>query len=266
MYITLPVKKLSDIMKVDRKGSSPVTLIDNDNERSDEIGDLYNCYNAMGARINDLLETVVEKEKQRVHAEMIAVQEQMNPHFLYNTLDTIGCMAFQNSPEEVYDAIETLGVFYRKFLSKGSEAITVSDEVTIVQKYIKLLKLRNDAEFTDEYYIEPGLENVMVTKLILQPLVENSIQHGIIPKGEPGVIRISIYSENNRMHIKVYDSGVGMDEYQTAALLKDDNPKSFGFKSTVKRIRSFYQNNAFVSINSKVGEFCEIDINVPCHR
>lgn len=264
-YITSPVTKLSETMLLAEANGSPVPFQDSE-ERNDEIGTLQQCYNDMASRIDTLLEEIKKEEEQRRHAERIAVQEQMKPHFLYNTLDTIGCMALQNTREEVYDAVEALGVFYRKFLSKGSEAIPIKDEITIIQKYIKLLKLRNDTEFDDEYDIEEGLENIMIAKLILQPFVENSIQHGIIPKGEPGIIRISIYSENNRMHIKVYDSGIGMEQEQIDALLNGNDEKSFGFKSTVNRIKSFYKGDAFVTINSNVGEFCEIDINIPYHR
>ena len=264
-YITSPVTKLSETMLLAEENGSPVPFQDH-SERNDEIGALQQCYNDMASRIDTLLEEIKVEEEQRRHAERVAVQEQMKPHFLYNTLDTISCMALQNTREEVYDAVEALGVFYRKFLSKGSEAIPVRDEITIIQKYIKLLKLRNDTEFNDEYNIEEGLENMMIARLILQPFVENSIQHGIIPKGEPGVIRISVYSENNRMHIKVYDSGIGMEQWQIDALLKGNDEKSFGFKSTVNRIKSFYKGNAFVTINSNVGEFCEIDINIPYHR
>ena len=263
-YVTSPVTKLSETMLLAEENGSPVQFQDYA-DRDDEIGTLQQCYNDMASRIDTLLEEIKVEEEQRRHAERVAVQEQMKPHFLYNTLDTIGCMALQNTREEVYDAVEALGVFYRKFLSKGSEAIPVKDEITIVQKYIKLLKLRNDTEFNDEYFIEDGLENMMIARLILQPFVENSIQHGIIPKGEPGIIRISIYSENNRMHIKVYDSGIGMEQWQIDALLNGNDEKSFGFKSTVSRIKSFYKGNAFVTINSNVGEFCEIDINVPYH-
>ena len=264
-FITIPVTKLSETMLLAEENGSPVPFQDH-SERNDEIGTLQQCYNDMASRIDTLLEEIKIEEEQRRHAERVAVQEQMKPHFLYNTLDTIGCMALQNTREEVYDAVEALGVFYRKFLSKGSEAIPIKDEITIIQKYIKLLKLRNDTEFDDEYDIEEGLENMMIAKLILQPFVENSIQHGIIPKGEPGIIRISIYSENNRMHIKVYDSGIGMEQEQIDALLNGNDEKSFGFKSTVNRIKSFYKGNAFVTINSNVGEFCEIDINIPYHR
>lgn len=264
IYITTPVTNLSANMQVSDNGI-PVQ-IKNLPDYNDEIGILQKRYNEMTLQINRLLKTVVEEEKQRRNAETRVVQEQMKPHFLYNTLTTISYMALQNSPEEVHDAINTLSAFYRKFLSKGSETVTISEEVSIVQSYIKLLKLRYDDLFEDIYEIEEGLGSVPVIRLILQPLVENSVEHGIIEKGEPGIIRIRVYSENNRIHIKVYDNGIGMTQEQIYALLNGENAKSFGFKGTLTRIRNFYQNDAYVSINSTEGEFCEIDINIPWQR
>ena len=137
---------LADNMKnVD--GETPPCLSIETND--DEIGRLKKCYNDMIIRINKLIEEVVEQEKQRQIAEMNVIQEQIKPHFLYNTLNTIGCMAFQNTREEVYEAVETMGNFYRKFLSKGSENITIADEVDIVKSYIKLLRYRYDNLFDD---------------------------------------------------------------------------------------------------------------------
>jgi len=262
-YIANPVTRLSEIMQHSETGA-PVQ-IQNIVDSADEIGTLQKCYNDMTIRINRLLEEVVEQEKQRQRAELTVIQEQMKPHFLYNTLETIGYMALQNTRDEVYDAIETLGVFYRKFLSKGSDTITVSDEISIVKNYIKLLRLRYDDLFEDYYEIEEGLESAMIIKLILQPLVENAIYHGIRPKGEKGEIKITIYTENGRMHIKVYDTGVGMSQEQIDALLNGEDKKSFGFKGTINRIKNFYQNDVYVGIDSREGEYCEIDINIPRH-
>lgn len=262
-YVTYPISRLSDTMQISG-GGTPVRL--DDITSDDEIGRLQECYNDMINKINRLLEEVVDQEKQRQRAEMIVVQEQMKPHFLYNTLDTIGCMALQNTREEVYDAVETLGSFYRRFLSKGNESITLSDELSIVKSYIKLLRLRYDDMFEDFYEVEEELNSMMIIKLILQPFVENSIYHGIRPKGEHGIIRISAYSENNRVNIKIYDSGIGMSREKIGLLLRGEDTKSFGFKGTIERIKNFYQNDVYININSVEGEFCEIHINIPYQR
>mgnify|MGYP003297841317 CR=1 FL=1 len=107
------------------------------------------------------------------------------------------------------------------------------------------------------------LNNLIVLKLILQPLVENSIYHGIRPKGEHGLIRISIYSFDQKVHFKVFDTGIGMTRYQIERLLNGEDGRSFGFQATINRIKNFYQVDDVVRIRSVEGEFCEIEIIIP---
>ena len=208
----------------------------------------------------------VNAQQTPVNAQQNVIQEQIKPHFLYNTLNTIGCMAFENSREEVYEAVETMGNFYRKFLSKGNDNITIADEVDIVKSYIKLLRYRYDNLFEDQYYIQEDLKPVVILKLILQPLVENCIYHGIRPKGEKGIIKISIYSIDDKIHIVIYDSGIGMGKDEIAQLMSGQNKKSFGFKGTIDRIRNFYHIKRIedvVEIRSVEGEYCEIELIIP---
>jgi two-component system sensor histidine kinase YesM len=259
-YITYPISKLSDSMQQVEKGTLRRVSFHSNN---DEIGRLKDRYNQMLVQINKLIDEVIEQEQSRQKAEIDILHEQIKPHFLYNTLNTIGYMSLQNSPEEVYDAIETLGSFYRKFLSKGSQTISLNDEISIVKNYIKLQRLRYEDMFEDEYDIQEDLGSVMVLKLILQPLVENSIYHGIRLKGEKGIIRISAFSRENMLHIVVYDSGIGMTKEQIKRLLSGEDRKSFGFKGTIDRIRRFYNIDDVVSIRSSEGEYCEIELTIP---
>lgn len=262
-YVIYPISKLAYSMNQAETGELVRVNIDSND---DEIGRLKDCYNEMLVQIDRLIGEVVEQEKQRQKAEMNVIQEQIKPHFLYNTLDTIGYMSLQNSREEVYDVIETLGNFYRKFLSKGSENITLSEEISIVKDYIKLQRLRYNDMFEDEYDIQENLNSVMILKLLLQPLVENSIYHGIRPKGEKGIIKISVFSRGNIMHIIVFDSGIGMNQFQIAQLLDGKNKTSFGFKGTIDRIKNFYQVDDVVKIRSVEGEYCEIEITIPLQK
>jgi two-component system sensor histidine kinase YesM len=196
-------------------------------------------------------------------AELEVLREQINPHFLYNTLGTIADLALQNSADEVYDAIETLGNFYRRFLSKGSKEITIREEVAIVRDYLKLQKLRYEDVFEDEYDLQEDLLDIKIPKLILQPLVENSLYHGVRLKGEKGIIRVSVYEKDQRLHIVVYDSGVGMNPEQIQSLMNENNNKSFGLKGTIERIRYYYDMDDVFEIRSKEGEYCEVDIKIP---
>ena len=259
-YITAPIHKLADSMSQVETGMLHRVSIHSNN---DEIGILKDSYNEMLVKLNRLIEELIEQEKKRQKAEMEVLQEQIKPHFLYNTLDTIGYMSLQNTREEVYDAIETLGNFYRKFLSKGSKTIQLSDEIAIVKDYIKLQKLRYDDMFDDEYDIQPGLGKLLVPKLILQPLIENSIYHGIRLKGEKGIIRITVKSDHDFLYITVFDSGIGMSPERAKMLIHEDNHRHFGFKGTMDRIRYFYHEDDVFDIRSEEGKYCEIEIKIP---
>lgn len=180
--VIYPIQRLVDSMAEVQNGwLHRVSMNVND----DEIGLLKNSYNAMLIEINQLIEELLQKEKTLRMAELDALQEQMKPHFLYNTLDMIRYMALENRTDEVYNMLETLGNFYRRFLSKGSTDLSLGEEIEIVKSYLTLQRTRFEDIFTDEYEIEEGLSSIRVPRLILQPLVENSIYHGIRPKGEP---------------------------------------------------------------------------------
>lgn len=229
----------------------------------DEIGHLKNSYNNMLVEINRLIEELLEKEKSIQKAELLVLQEQIKPHFLYNTLDTIGYLALGGNGEDVYDAIETLGNFYRKFLSKGSRYIPLSEEIAIVKDYLKLQKLRYDDIFDDIYEIEKGCDQFLVPKLILQPLVENSLYHGIRLKGEKGMIRIKVYEKDDHYHVIIYDSGIGMNQEQISTLMDGDSDKNFGFKGTIERIQYYYHVEDVYEIKSQEGLYCEVHLKIP---
>lgn len=259
-HVTKPIHTLVDSMSEVQNGwLHRVSMEIGD----DEIGHLKNSYNAMLIEINQLIEELIQQEKNLQKAEMDALQEQIKPHFLYNTLDTIRFMALENQPEKVYDMLETLGNFYRRFLSKGSIDIPLAQEIEIVQSYLKLQKNRYEDVFEDEYEIEEGLENIRVPRLILQPLVENSIYHGVRLKGQKGVIRVSICHEEDELVIRVYDTGVGMSKEQMQKLLEKKDTSSFGIMGTIRRIQYYYKKEDVFEINSIEGEYCEVCLHLP---
>lgn len=231
----------------------------------DEIGKLKNSYNEMVVELRRLIGEVIEKEKRIQKAELDILQEQIKPHFLYNTIDMIGNLALEENAEEVFDALETLGDFYRRFLNKGSLEVTIAEELEIVKDYLKLQKLRYGDIFEDVYEIEEGLEDIKVPKLILQPLVENSLYHGIRQKGEKGMIRIRVYQTDNWNIISVYDTGVGMSRETIREIENAHHFHSFGIKGTIERIRYYYDLQCDISIHSKESEYTEIKICIP-HR
>ena len=230
-------------------------------------------YNDLIDHVNELIETLVEKEKGLQKAEMRVLQEQIKPHFLYNSIETIGFMALEAGADNVHDALEIMGRFYRNFLSKGGREIPFSREITIVKDYLSLQKLRYGDIIEDEYDIAKEAENFIVPKLILQPLVENSIYHGIRLKGEKGLIRISGFVEDGSLHVVVRDTGVGMTKEQIDEILfrergsrPDEEDKSFGLWGTIERIRIYCDDRDCVKIRSEVGEFTEIEIVIRDNR
>jgi len=258
--VIYPIQRLVDSMAEVQNGwLHRVSMNVND----DEIGLLKNSYNAMLIEINQLIEELLQKEKTLRMAELDALQEQMKPHFLYNTLDMIRYMALENRTDEVYNMLETLGNFYRRFLSKGSTDLSLGEEIEIVKSYLTLQRTRFEDIFTDEYEIEEGLSAIRVPRLILQPLVENSIYHGIRPKGEHGVIRVTVKRQEDFLFLSIYDNGIGMSAHQRELLFSGKDSRSFGFQGTIERIRYYYKTEDVFEIHSTEGEYCEIILKLP---
>lgn len=258
--VIYPIQRLVDSMAEVQNGWLHRVSM---NVSDDEIGLLKNSYNAMLIEINQLIEELLQKEKTLRMAELDALQEQMKPHFLYNTLDMIRYMALENRTDEVYNMLETLGNFYRRFLSKGSTDLSLGEEIEIVKSYLTLQRTRFEDIFTDEYEIEEGLSSIRVPRLILQPLVENSIYHGIRPKGEHGVIRVTVKRQEDFLFLSIYDNGIGMSAHQRELLFSGKDSRSFGFQGTIERIRYYYKTEDVFEIHSTEGEYCEIILKLP---
>lgn len=268
--INKPIFELTKAMEK-TKDSGWIEKIDMKSPKN-EIGTLVDSYNSMIDYLNDLFTKLIDKEKAIQKAEMRVLHEQIKPHFLYNSLSTISYMAYEAGASKVYDALETLGSFYRNFLSKGDREITLRREINIIRDYLSLQKLRYGDILNDEYDIDPSILDVMVPKLILQPLIENCIYHGIRPKGEEGIIRVSGHSEGNSLLLSVYDTGVGMSREAIEHALsgeKGNDPadglplSGFGLRGTIDRIRYYCESEDVVQIESVEGEYTDITITIP---
>ena len=268
---TRPILHLSKAMETTREsGWLEKVEIDRPNN---EIGILADNYNSMIESLNKLINELLEKEKAIQRAEMRVLYEQIKPHFLYNSLECINAMALEVGASDVQTAIEKLGSFYRNTLSKGNREITLRRELSIIKDYIYLQRLRYGDILNDEYDLDESIMDAYVPKLLLQPLVENSIYHGIRLKGEPGVIRIVTKRKDNDILISVYDTGVGMsDDIIESVLAIDDQvdadeeteqKKSFGLRGTIKRIRYYSGNEDSVVITSEEGEYTNIEVILP---
>ncbi len=209
--------------------------------------------------ISELLAT----EESVKEKELAVLREQIKPHFLYNTLSTISSIALEKDDEAVVSSLETLGEFYRNFLSRGSTEIPLRSELEIVKDYLTLQKLRFKGLFEEEYEFDEKLLDYSIPKLILQPLVENSIYHGIQPKGEPGILRIKVYDGGEDICISIYDNGIGMSQEMIRNIMKEGNRISFGFKGTIERIQNYYNKKNVYEINSREGLYTEVILHLP---
>lgn len=261
--ITKPIHHLIHSMKQVEKGSFiEVDVV----TRKDEIGQLKDNYNIMVRQIQNLIQGIIKEQKIKRKAELKVMQEQMKPHFLYNTLDALGYLALTGKKEEIYDAIEALGSYYKKSLSKGREIITVQEELNIVKDYLYLLKLRYGDIFEAEYDIDEKTLPYQTLKLILQPVVENCIYHGIKPKGEPGRIKVSSKLEGNHILFMIEDDGIGIGKEELENLLGeklDKNMKSFGLRGTIERLKTYYERNDLYNIESHINLGTKVSIRIP---
>lgn len=261
--IQTPVSQMIQAMGHAESGDfKPVTV----RHPASELGLLEIHYNHLIEQIQFLMNRLVQEQKLKRKSELRALQEQMKPHFLYNTLDTIGYILLTGDLNQAYDAITALGSFYRQSLSKGRPFITIEQEIQIVKDYTALLSLRYEKLFTTTYEVDETLNQHEIIKLLLQPLVENSIYHGIKPLGEPGIIHISVKRQSDHICIAVSDNGIGMEENLIKGLLSSASPsakESFGLAGTIERVYISYPEKGSVEICSKKGMGFSVIIKIP---
>jgi two-component system sensor histidine kinase YesM len=176
----------------------------------DEIGQLGKGYNIMVTRIKELIQDVYESELSKKKSELRLLQSQINPHFLYNTLNSIAWMSYREGAEKTADMIQKLSVFFRYNLSQGADVITLQKELTIVENYLYLSNIRFGDKLTYSVEVDEHLAEQLIPKLILQPLVENAVVHGIEQIEELGFIHVTVRDIEGLLHIEVTDNGIGI--------------------------------------------------------
>lgn len=233
-----------------------------------EFAKLRDGYNVMIDEIVRLIRKIKIEQKIKRKAELDILQAQIKPHFLYNTFDSVSSLALEGKSDEVYKLITALGKYYRLSLSKGNEMITIGEEITVVKNYLFIQKIRYKDVFSDLYEIDKEINKYKILKLILQPLVENSIYHGIRPKGESGIIKISAKKKDSFIEFIVEDDGIGMDKDLIKKILSargigKNNKTGFGLRGTIQRLRIFYGKEDIVKIISIKRGKTQIIITVP---
>lgn len=263
--IAMPLIKLTDGVNTIRQGNLDVQYkIDS----ADEVGLLASGINLMVGRIRDLISNVKFEQKKKKEYELALIQAQIKPHFLYNTLDVIYSLAKLGRLNEVQHATSALADFYRIALSKGREIISISEEIKNVTSYLSIQKIRYSDVFDYEINIQQEIMDSEILKLTIQPLVENSIYHGLKEALRYGKIIIEGYRTKNEVIIKVIDNGNGIPSDRLDQILEheaDDleQNRHFGVSSVDERIKLYFGEEYGIHIASEVGKGTEVTITLP---
>ena len=226
-----------------------------------EVELLAGNYNRMIHRIRILMDEISDKEKTLRHAELNALVSQINPHFLYNTLDTIVWMAEFNDSTRVIALTKSLAAFFRLSLSGGRELITVGDELEHVRQYLYIQKERYGDKLNYTIHAPEEVLDYTVPKIILQPIAENSIYHGIKPLDRPGQITITVQEEGEKLIFTVSDNGAGCRP-DAAAADNPSRPGKVGLKNVDERLKLYYGPGYGVTIHPAPGAGCRVELTV----
>jgi two-component system sensor histidine kinase YesM len=262
--ISKPILKLVAIMKEIKSGNLKLRAEFN---TKGEIGMLGDGFNALMDKINGLLEEIYNEQKAKRENEFKLLQSQIKPHFLYNTIETIISFIKLGLKENAMMTAKYLAGFYRISLSKGNDIITIKDEMNLIDNYLSIQKLRY-VEYLD-YRLEFDEEilKYQIPKLTLQPLVENSIYHGLKQKEDKGMLVIKGYFEQNAIKIEVFDDGVGMSEEQIARVLdrlvNERKSTDFGIHSVDSRLKLLYGDEYGLNIESRIAEYTKVTVRLP---
>ena len=242
-----------------------------ENDSSDEVGELIDNYNYMISKMSVLIDEQYKLGKEVKNAELKALQSQINPHFLYNTLDMINWMAQKNMNKEISLAVKNLAKFYKLSLNKGKDITTIRNEVEHSKLYVNLQNMRYDNRITLITRLDESLMDCSIPKITFQPIIENSINHGILGRGmENGSILISGYISQNNLIIQISDDGIGIEKEVLPLILKENNLQTkgsgYGLKNINQRIKLLYGESYGLSFTSNYGFGTTVEITLPVIR
>lgn len=272
-YMVHPIEHLSRKM-ASQKGHSLIQSTRYLN-RTDEIGTLYNEYNVMAESLNAAVKQDYHDKLVILDAQMKSLEARINSHFLFNTLEAINSMAELDDNEQIATMSLALGNMFRYTLKTQSELVTVQQELGHVQDYVSIQQIRFDYRFRLEVNMLPEFRSQKVLKLILQPLVENALYHGLNYCTQGDLISIKGIIQNGYLLIDVFDNGQGMDKHTLLALsenlakeasfteLGHRNKQSIGLKNIHSRIELYYGRGYGLTITSSQGEWTNIRIKLP---
>lgn len=230
----------------------------------DEIGQLIRRYNGMTEQVAELLQEQYVLGQEKIRLELKALQSQINPHFLYNTLDMINWMAQKNETDNIRSVVQSMSGFYRLTLSRGQDIVPIGDEVRMCEAYMEIQKRRYRGRILYEADVDREILDCLIPKITLQPFLENAIVHGIHEKDDArGVVILNGWMEDGRITLSVTDDGRGIS--------MDDRKKStagshYGMKNIEKRLSLYYGEEIPIQIESSPGVGTCVIISVPVRR
>jgi two-component system sensor histidine kinase YesM len=221
----------------------------------------------MLARMEGLLDDKFKLGREMKNLEVKALQAQINPHFLYNTLDLINWMSIRNNVPEISGLVEALGRFYKLSLSRGEDIVSIGNEIEHVKTYVKIQNMRFNNNINLEINFPEELLGYSIVKIVLQPIVENAILHGILEKDdEKGTIQIEGFLENNTIRINVKDDGIGMNDSRIREILSGEStlePHGYGVHNINERLRLNYGNEYGLTFVSEEGKYTIATVRIP---
>ena len=263
--ITQPIQKLCESMEKVQEGDFSVSDIVVDS--ANEIGSLTPSFNVMTHRIQDLMEQNIREQEAKRKSELKALQSQINPHFLYNTLDSIIWMAEGKKNEEVVLMTASLARLLRQSISNEDEVVSIGQEIEYARGYLTIQKMRYKDKMEYQIDVDPSILNIPLIKLVLQPVIENAIYHGLKYKESKGFLLVRGFPKDGNAVLQVIDDGVGMDE-ETLEHIYEKHKVNYrsngvGIYNVQKRLQLYYGNEYGITYESEVGKGTTATITIP---
>lgn len=260
------LKPLKDLEKTMNKVEIGDLNVHIEMERSDEIGSLSKNFNNMIKQLREMKDSIYREQEAKREAELSALQAQINPHFLYNTLDSIKWMAMVNGQNNICEMITALVSLLRSSINKGREIIAIREEINNVKNFIQIQRLRYYDTFDVIYDLDETLMQCRIPKLILQPLVENALFHGLNNTADGGRIYINLRKSNNNILIEVIDNGKGMDKEELEGIYTNRINQKFsgvGIKNVDERLKLHFGEQYGLKFFSEPGKGTKVEVLMP---
>lgn len=266
--VVQPIHVICDTMQVIENGDMDARVPE---LGDDELGTMARTFNLMVSQLQEQFYANLERQDRLRIAEFKNLQAQISPHFLYNTLESIKYLARLGMNEEIDIVVSKLGIMLRSGMNFKQDMIPLRDELKVVESYIAIQQVRYEGKFTYTAHISEELMDTMVPNLVVQPLVENAIVHGIEAMVGKGELRLTGWQEDDNVYIEIYDNGGGIDQERLARIFRDEGgPKdpvsereSIGMVNVHRRLQLYFGEPYGLSVESEPGKFTRVRLHIP---